>query len=169
MTFLFVTIAWVFFRSPDLHAAKRILQGMAGLNGVAVPAALVNRIPSAQGIVEMLGLQTFLGRNHAIRDKLRFGSSQLHSSPLHCPTARSSSVASIPHSKQRSQSTGAEPSPGVPMPRGPRTWTAGRCRPDVAVAAVRVPLFSVLKRCIHDSATSGYWARSRWGPLPPPP
>jgi D-alanyl-lipoteichoic acid acyltransferase DltB (MBOAT superfamily) len=31
--FLFVTVAWVFFRANDFQAAQRVLAGMAGLNG----------------------------------------------------------------------------------------------------------------------------------------
>lgn len=37
ITFLFVMLAWVFFRSPDLASAGNILSGMAGLNGVVLP------------------------------------------------------------------------------------------------------------------------------------
>ncbi|MBO6782209.1 MAG: MBOAT family protein [Alphaproteobacteria bacterium] len=36
-TFLFVTVAWVFFRAPDLDSAVILLSGMAGLNGIVLP------------------------------------------------------------------------------------------------------------------------------------
>lgn len=36
-TFLFVTVAWVFFRAPDLDSAMILLSGMAGLNGIVLP------------------------------------------------------------------------------------------------------------------------------------
>lgn len=38
-TFLAVTMAWVVFRSVDLDTAGRMLAGMAGLNGLSLPAA----------------------------------------------------------------------------------------------------------------------------------
>ena len=37
LTFLAITVAWVFFRSENLFAAKNILYGMIGLNGVNLP------------------------------------------------------------------------------------------------------------------------------------
>jgi alginate O-acetyltransferase complex protein AlgI len=37
VTFLAVTVAWVFFRAPSLTAAIAVLRGMAGLNGVRLP------------------------------------------------------------------------------------------------------------------------------------
>ena len=37
VTFLAVTVAWVFFRSRDFHEALAILEGMAGLNGFLLP------------------------------------------------------------------------------------------------------------------------------------
>ena len=60
-TFLVVTLAWVFFRSPDVETARRVLEGMLGLQGVALPASLVNRVPALEAIVQHLGWGTFLG------------------------------------------------------------------------------------------------------------
>ncbi len=40
LTFLAVVVGWVFFYSPTLAGAFEMLRGMAGLNGVAVPAGL---------------------------------------------------------------------------------------------------------------------------------
>ncbi|HLU92391.1 MAG TPA: MBOAT family protein [Pedomonas sp.] len=40
LTFLAVVVGWVFFRAASFEGAWRILEGMAGLNGVAVPAGL---------------------------------------------------------------------------------------------------------------------------------
>jgi alginate O-acetyltransferase complex protein AlgI len=37
VTFLSVVVAWVFFRATSLDAALRVLQGMAGVNGLALP------------------------------------------------------------------------------------------------------------------------------------
>jgi alginate O-acetyltransferase complex protein AlgI len=36
-TLLFVTIAWVFFRAPDVSTALNLLAGMVGMNGVVLP------------------------------------------------------------------------------------------------------------------------------------
>ncbi len=57
LTFIAVTLAWVFFRAPTLDAAWAILQGMAGLNGVALPASWQGKLGplgqwlAAQGVV----------------------------------------------------------------------------------------------------------------------
>jgi len=48
-TFLFVNVAWVFFRARTLDAALAVLGGMVGLNGVLLPkslAALAPLLPS---------------------------------------------------------------------------------------------------------------------------
>ncbi len=50
LTFLAVVIAWVPFRAANLEAAQRMLAGMAGLNGVAVPAALARLLPQAEAL-----------------------------------------------------------------------------------------------------------------------
>lgn len=39
LTFLAVTFAWVFFRSPDTHTALFMVKSMIGLNGTILPAA----------------------------------------------------------------------------------------------------------------------------------
>lgn len=41
VTFLAVVVGWVFFRATSIDNALRILEGMAGLNGIALPAGLV--------------------------------------------------------------------------------------------------------------------------------
>ena len=50
VTFLAVVVAWVLFRSSNFDAAVVMLRGMAGLNGVALPAsisaAVTNILPS---------------------------------------------------------------------------------------------------------------------------
>ncbi len=43
LTFLVVAIAWVPFRAADLASAGRMLDGMAGANGVSLPAAMAAR------------------------------------------------------------------------------------------------------------------------------
>lgn len=40
-TFLFVTVAWVFFRAESLQQAMNVLAGMSGVNGTGIPGQLV--------------------------------------------------------------------------------------------------------------------------------
>ena len=61
LTFLVVTLAWVFFRSADLPSATRLLSGLVGSNGFGLPESLVNRVPILRPTVEALGITTFLG------------------------------------------------------------------------------------------------------------
>lgn len=44
LTFIAVVIAWVPFRAPTMEGAGRILAGMAGLNGIALPNAIGARL-----------------------------------------------------------------------------------------------------------------------------
>ena len=44
LTFLAVVVGWVFFRSDSYSSAIIILQGMAGLNGISVPASFENKL-----------------------------------------------------------------------------------------------------------------------------
>lgn len=46
LTFLVVVIGWVFFRSLTFDGAALMLQGMAGMNGVSLPAAVGAQLPS---------------------------------------------------------------------------------------------------------------------------
>ena len=46
VTFNFVNIAWVFFRARTWSDAIRVLRGMAGLTGVALPEEWANTLPS---------------------------------------------------------------------------------------------------------------------------
>ena len=50
VTFLAVVVGWVFFRSPTFAGASVMLSGMAGLNGVDLPAALTLRLPLLEGL-----------------------------------------------------------------------------------------------------------------------
>lgn len=43
ITFNFINLTWVFFRAADMAAAVKVLRGMAGINGVVLPAALAQR------------------------------------------------------------------------------------------------------------------------------
>jgi alginate O-acetyltransferase complex protein AlgI len=55
LTFVAVAVAWVFFRAPDGGTALAVLAGMAGLNGVVLPAAMGN-VPLL-GKLASLGIQ----------------------------------------------------------------------------------------------------------------
>jgi alginate O-acetyltransferase complex protein AlgI len=62
ITFVVVVIGWVFFRATSLDDALAILRGMAGINGLSLPAALATYLgPSWQGVLEHLGVGFALG------------------------------------------------------------------------------------------------------------
>ncbi|BBE35469.1 MBOAT family O-acyltransferase [Sphingosinicella microcystinivorans] len=61
LTFLVVVAAWVPFRAPTLDGAVRILAGMAGLNGVSLPAALFARLGPLRSGLETLGVEASVG------------------------------------------------------------------------------------------------------------
>ncbi len=46
LTFLFVTLAWVFFRATDLDSALRLYQGLFGFHGISLPEPLQGYLPS---------------------------------------------------------------------------------------------------------------------------
>ncbi|HSV28256.1 MAG TPA: MBOAT family protein, partial [Candidatus Omnitrophota bacterium] len=56
LTFLGVVVAWVFFRAADFPAAFAMLAGMAGANGVVVPAEILARLGGAQAWAQALGI-----------------------------------------------------------------------------------------------------------------
>ena len=57
LTFVAVVVGWVFFRAPTLDSALRILEGMAGLNGVSIPMALSTRLGNLAETLSALGVQ----------------------------------------------------------------------------------------------------------------
>lgn len=56
LTFLAVTIAWAFFRSPTLASALTLLKGMAGLNGASLPSGLAFLLAPVRGVLASLGI-----------------------------------------------------------------------------------------------------------------
>ena len=56
LTFILVIIGWVFFRSVTLEGAFNILSGMAGLNGIEIPNALLARLGSLGHSLQSLGI-----------------------------------------------------------------------------------------------------------------
>ncbi|MCA3254635.1 MAG: MBOAT family protein [Alphaproteobacteria bacterium] len=65
VTFVAVVVAWVPFRAPTLEGAGRILAGMAGLNGVALPNAIGARLGGLRELLEGLGVGFALGGGSA--------------------------------------------------------------------------------------------------------
>jgi alginate O-acetyltransferase complex protein AlgI len=62
ITFVAVVAGWVFFRATSLDDALAILRGMAGLNGVSLPATLATHLgPSLRAMLEGLGVVFHLG------------------------------------------------------------------------------------------------------------
>jgi alginate O-acetyltransferase complex protein AlgI len=61
MTFLAVVTGWVFFRATDFHSAIAILEGMAGINGVALPNAVIARLGDAGMWLQKAGVGVYLG------------------------------------------------------------------------------------------------------------
>ena len=56
LTFLAVTMAWVFFRASDLHTATTIAQTMLGFNGIALPDNWFTRTPALYAWLDAHGL-----------------------------------------------------------------------------------------------------------------
>ena len=61
VTFTAVVIGWVFFRASSFEAAGKMLEGMAGLNGIALPNAIAARMGNHWEIFAQLGFTTYLG------------------------------------------------------------------------------------------------------------
>lgn len=61
LTFVCVVFAWVYFRAPDLATANRIVLGMLGAHGAAVPDALASRLGMLWPMLQGLGVGTYLG------------------------------------------------------------------------------------------------------------
>jgi D-alanyl-lipoteichoic acid acyltransferase DltB (MBOAT superfamily) len=56
LTFLAVVVAWVFFRADSLTTAQSILAGMAGMNGLSLPASLADRLEPVIGKLPYLSV-----------------------------------------------------------------------------------------------------------------
>jgi D-alanyl-lipoteichoic acid acyltransferase DltB (MBOAT superfamily) len=61
LTLLVVVLAWVPFRAASLSACMAMLQGMAGLNGIALPRMIVSALPSLGVIADPVTVMPFLG------------------------------------------------------------------------------------------------------------
>lgn len=60
-TFVCVVFAWVYFRAPDLDTANRVILGMLGAHGAAIPDAVASRLGPLWPALNRLGVGTFLG------------------------------------------------------------------------------------------------------------
>lgn len=60
-TFVCVVFAWVYFRAPDLATANRVVAGMLGHWGAALPASLVAPLGGLGATLEHAGITTYLG------------------------------------------------------------------------------------------------------------
>lgn len=61
LTFLCVVFAWVYFRAPDLAAANRIVIGMLGGWGAALPEPIMSHLGPLKALIEGFGVGTYLG------------------------------------------------------------------------------------------------------------
>ena len=61
ITFVAVVVGWVFFRAASFTDAVAILRGMAGLNGVSVPAGIAAYLGSVHGVLQGWGVAFTLG------------------------------------------------------------------------------------------------------------
>jgi hypothetical protein len=61
LTFVAVCVAWVFFRATHFDKAMTILRGMAGLDGVGLPASIGLQLGPLKGALEQLGVSFYLG------------------------------------------------------------------------------------------------------------
>jgi D-alanyl-lipoteichoic acid acyltransferase DltB (MBOAT superfamily) len=56
VTFLAVTVAWIFFRAASLPEAMTVLEGFVGLNGIVLPDAWLPRLGALGPALETLGI-----------------------------------------------------------------------------------------------------------------
>ena len=58
LTFIAVTVAMVFFRSPTIMSAADLMKGLIGLNGVALPQAIYDHLGPLAGWLHRVGVAT---------------------------------------------------------------------------------------------------------------
>ncbi len=64
LTFIAVVVGWVFFRAETLQSAMIMLEGMIGLNGVALPNAIVVHLGGIWTWLQSIGITVYLGGGH---------------------------------------------------------------------------------------------------------
>ena len=60
LTFVCVTVSMVVFRSESLGTASHLIEGMFGLNGIEIPAAIYSRLSAFESILQTLGIASGL-------------------------------------------------------------------------------------------------------------
>lgn len=61
LTFISIVNSWVFFRATTFDSAIEILKGMYGLNGIALPNAILARLGGLSELFTGLGITTYIG------------------------------------------------------------------------------------------------------------
>jgi D-alanyl-lipoteichoic acid acyltransferase DltB (MBOAT superfamily) len=61
LTFIAVVVGWVFFRATTLDGALTILAGMAGLNGITLPAGILAQLQFASPLLDWFGVTASIG------------------------------------------------------------------------------------------------------------
>jgi hypothetical protein len=61
LTFVAVCVAWVFFRATSFDKASTILRGMAGMDGIGLPASIGLQIGPLKALLEHWGVSFYLG------------------------------------------------------------------------------------------------------------
>ena len=61
LTLAVVICGWVIFRSPSLHAARRVFGGMAGRSGAYLPDQVLNAVPALRRFFDGVGQVPYLG------------------------------------------------------------------------------------------------------------
>ena len=61
ITFVCVVFGWVYFRAPDLATANRMVLGMLGAWGAALPEPLLLRLGPVKEFLEGFGVRSYLG------------------------------------------------------------------------------------------------------------
>lgn len=61
LTFVCVVFAWVYFRAADLATANRLVIGMLGGYGAALPEPVVAHLGPLKSLLEAIGVGTYLG------------------------------------------------------------------------------------------------------------
>ncbi|CAH0218559.1 Peptidoglycan O-acetyltransferase [Massilia sp. Bi118] len=61
LTFAAVCVAWVFFRAADMGKALLILQGMAGVHGLGLPASIGAQLGGLKPVLEHWGVVFYMG------------------------------------------------------------------------------------------------------------
>lgn len=71
LTFLAVTVAWVFFRAADFGAARTMLEGLSGAGGVVLPESYLLRLGAIGPVLADLGVRFGPGGDVWIYPNLR--------------------------------------------------------------------------------------------------